>query len=61
MPRLLAALSIVVLAAAASTPAATIEPRPFRVPARLPDAAEMLSPSRIHLDGWIGPRLAANE
>jgi DUF1680 family protein len=61
MPRLLAALPIVVLAAAASTPAATIEPRPFRVPARLPDAAELLSPSRIRLDGWIGPRLAANE
>lgn len=41
--------------------AAPIEPRPFLVSARTPDAAEVLSPSQVHLDGWLGARLAANE
>jgi hypothetical protein len=38
-----------------------IEPLPCAVPARLPDVAEMLSPSAIHLGGWLGHRVEINE
>src|SRR5262249_5137707 len=41
--------------------AAPIEPVPPRVPARLPDRFEMLAPSQIHLGGWLGARIDANE
>ena len=34
---------------------------PYRVEAKLPDAAELLSPSTVHMDGWLGARVAANE
>src|SRR5262245_43838834 len=48
----------------ASAPAhesqSAIEPIPFLLPARLPDRVELLSPSHIHIDGWLGPRIAAN-
>ena len=44
-----------------TTQAASIEPQPFRVPAKWPDAAEVLSPSAVHIDGWLGARLAVNE
>ena len=37
------------------------QPVPYSVPARLPDVAEVLSPSQIHIDGWLGARIAANE
>ncbi len=37
-----------------------IEPLPYAVPARLPDAAEALSPSAVHLDGWLGHRVEIN-
>ena len=40
---------------------ASIKPLPFKVAAKLPDAAEMLSPSAVHLDGWLGARVQANE
>lgn len=40
--------------------AAPREPLPFRVPAKLPDAVEVLSPAAIQLDGWLGERLAVN-
>jgi uncharacterized protein len=40
---------------------APIEPLPFKAPAKLPDVAEALSPSVIHIDGWLGARLTANE
>ncbi len=33
----------------------------YRAPARLPDVAEMLSPSEVHLDGYLGVRVANNE
>ncbi len=39
---------------------AGVQPMPFREPAKLPDAAEVLSPAAIHLDGWLGERLAVN-
>jgi uncharacterized protein len=38
-----------------------IEPLPYSVPARLPDVVEVLSPSAVHLDGWLGHRVAINE
>jgi DUF1680 family protein len=41
--------------------AAPIKPMPPRVPARLPDKFEMLAPSQIHLGGWLGARIDANE
>lgn len=33
---------------------------PYRVVASLPDAADLVSPAGVHLDGWLGPRLQAN-
>ncbi len=36
-------------------------PVPFAVPAGLPDRAEVLSPAQVHLDGWLGARVDANE
>jgi hypothetical protein len=38
-----------------------VEPLPFVVPARLPDMAETLSPAAVHVAGWLGARLDANE
>ena len=37
-----------------------IEPVPYAAPARLPDAAEALSPAAVHLDGWLGHRVEIN-
>ena len=37
------------------------EPVPFVVQAGLPDAAELLSPSETHIEGWLGARIDANE
>ncbi|MFO0893035.1 MAG: glycoside hydrolase family 127 protein [Isosphaeraceae bacterium] len=39
---------------------AEVRPVPFVVPAKLDDVAELLSPSQVHIDGWLGPRIAAN-
>jgi len=41
--------------------AAPIEPLPFKVDAKLPEAAELLPLSAVHIDGWLGARLDANE
>jgi DUF1680 family protein len=32
----------------------------FRVDAKLPDVAEMLTPAAVHLDGWLGDRVTVN-
>jgi uncharacterized protein len=37
-----------------------IEPLPYAAPARLPDVAECLPPSAVHVDGWIGHRIDVN-
>ena len=37
-----------------------IEPLPYAVPARLPDVADVLPPSAVHLDGWLGHRVEIN-
>ena len=34
---------------------------PFKVSAGLPDVAEVLSPSSVRIDGWLGARNAVNE
>ena len=49
------------LALLAATAAAPIEPIPSKTPDRLPDAAHLLSPSRIQLGGWLGRRVELNE
>jgi DUF1680 family protein len=35
-------------------------PVPFRVPAKWPDAIELLSPESVRVEGWLGQRLWAN-
>ncbi len=37
------------------------EPVPFVVQAGLPDAALILSPAQVHIGGWLGARIDANE
>jgi hypothetical protein len=54
-------IPIFIVASAALQAAVEREPLPFRVPAALPDAAEVLSPSAIQISGWLGARLLANE
>ncbi|MGA2865284.1 MAG: beta-L-arabinofuranosidase domain-containing protein [Verrucomicrobiota bacterium] len=41
-------------------PNAAPEPLPFRTVAGWKDTAEVLSPSAIHVDGWLGARIMAN-
>jgi hypothetical protein len=57
--RVTASVVPLLLAAAAAQPA-PVSLMPYRVPARLPDAAEALSPADVRLDGWLGERLKAN-
>jgi len=40
--------------------AAELDPASLRVPAKMPDAAEVLSPAAVHIDGWLGERITAN-
>ena len=40
--------------------AAPREPLPFRAAAGWPDQAEVLSPSAIQVEGWLGARIMAN-
>ena len=49
------------LAASTAAAATAVEPLPPKVAAVLPDACEVLSPSAIHIDGWLGARIDANE
>ncbi len=55
----LSALAFFLLAATAFAKA--LEPVPYRVPAKLQDAAEMLSPAAVRVGGWLGARVDANE
>lgn len=65
-PPLLASLAgLIILTSTPPASSALIEPIPFRTPAKLDDAARLLSPSRVRLDGvrldgWLGARVAAN-
>jgi DUF1680 family protein len=55
------AAGLLLTAAEARDVAPPIEAVPFAVPARLPDRAEILPPSHVHIGGWIGARIDANE
>ena len=52
--------SLAVLTIAASAAAGSIEPLPAKVPPRVADALEILSPAAVHIDGWIGRRIDVN-
>jgi hypothetical protein len=52
---------LVILLGAAVASAATVEPVPFKVPAKLPDLAVLPSPSDVQLTGYLGQRVAASE
>lgn len=41
--------------------AGTKEPLPYRESAKMPDAAELLSPADVRLEGFLGERVANNE
>ncbi len=58
MKALLLILAIIV--ARTTLLAAPIEPVDFLVPAKRPDAAQILSPADVHLAGWLGQRVLAN-
>ncbi|MFO1499095.1 MAG: glycoside hydrolase family 127 protein [Verrucomicrobiota bacterium] len=59
MPLALICLAIALLPGSRQSAAA--DPRPFRVPSALPDALELPSPSAVHLEGFLGARVSANE
>jgi uncharacterized protein len=44
----------------AAASAAPITALPFKAAAKIPDQAEALSPSAIHIEGWLGARIEAN-
>jgi DUF1680 family protein len=61
MSRTLSCWCFVIVAGWASLAAARpVEPLPYRVPAKLTDAAQVLSPSAVKIDGWLGARVTAN-
>jgi uncharacterized protein len=41
--------------------ARAVEPTPFRVPAVMPDMLDLPSPSSVHVQGFLGARILANE
>lgn len=45
---------------AVSVPSEVRPTIPFRVAPKMPDAVEVLSPAAIHIDGWLGERIAVN-
>ncbi len=57
----LAALIFATLSLRAEPAASAPAPLPYRVAARLSDTAEILSPSAVRIDGWLGNRIALNE
>ncbi len=62
LTRALSFSATLILGWAASTGlAAAVEPVPPKTAAVLPDAGEVLSPSDVHIDGWLGARIDANE
>lgn len=58
MTKIAAALLLTSVIGRAESP--PIEPIPFAVPPRLPDRAEVLPPSHVHVGGWLGARIDAN-
>ncbi len=60
-PRTFLAISTFACLTFPSLGLSAVEPRPYVVAAKLPDAAEILSPSEIQLEGWLGQRVLLNE
>ncbi|HWH70135.1 MAG TPA: beta-L-arabinofuranosidase domain-containing protein, partial [Candidatus Sulfotelmatobacter sp.] len=54
-------LSLCLVHLAGLVMAAPIQPVAFRVPAKMPDALEMLSPADVQLSGMLGERVSRNE
>lgn len=52
--------SILLVPIACTTAIASVAVVPFRVPARLEDAAQLVPLSDVHVDGWLGQRIQAN-
>ena len=53
-------LLIAILTAPSILLGAPVQPLDYRVPAKIPDVAQVLSPADIQLDGWLGARVCAN-
>ena len=51
----------VVVAALLTAPAASIFPLPDKVTPVVPDRQDFQTPDRVHLTGWVGRRIEANE
>lgn len=61
LPLLFALFSAAAPPTKAQEGAAPRDPLPYRVPARLNDAAAPPAPGRVRLSGWLGQRVANNE
>jgi DUF1680 family protein len=59
--RLTSCVTIIAALATTANPSAAVEPLQPKVAAVLADAGEVLSPSAVHVDGWLGARIDANE
>ena len=53
-------ITFIAVSAVAAGPAAAVEPLAPKVPAAMADNCELLSPSAVHIDGWLGARIDAN-
>ncbi|HWH68934.1 MAG TPA: beta-L-arabinofuranosidase domain-containing protein, partial [Candidatus Sulfotelmatobacter sp.] len=60
MKKAIILLAVAFVTAQTTLVAAPVQPLDFRVPAGMPDAAQILSPAAIQLDGWLGARVRAN-
>lgn len=58
--RALLLASFVTLLYTAAGAAGIVEPLPFKTPAKMPDAVELLSPAAVRMDGWLGQRVRVN-
>jgi DUF1680 family protein len=61
MKHILTLLTTLLLVPLAALHAASVEPPHYKVAARLPDVGEILSPSAVDIEGWLGARVEANE
>jgi hypothetical protein len=59
-PKILWYLRLIGFALVSMAGTAGGQPLDFRVPARMPDAVELLAPGEVRLDGWLGARVLAN-
>ena len=55
------AVYLIAASLANALPVRAVEPLPPKVGAVLADACDLLSPSAVHVDGWLGTRIDANK